>query len=51
MIKEPFYPTENILADFEYVIKFFTFITGKHPETGVDMSLFNALKKDIESAK
>lgn len=51
VIKDPFFPTKNILADFEYIITFFSSIKGKNPELGVEMSLFDDLKKVIESAK
>ena len=50
VIEKPFYPTENILADFKYIIQFFTSVTGKHPELGVDMSLYDTIKAELESA-
>jgi 1-acyl-sn-glycerol-3-phosphate acyltransferase len=51
VIKEPFYPTENTLADFKYIINFFSSIEGKRPELGIDMTLFDSLKSDMESKK
>lgn len=51
IIKEPFYPTENTLADFKYIIQFFSSIKGKRSELGIDMSLFDSLKSDMESKK
>ncbi len=51
VIENPFYPTDNLVSDFEYIIRFFSSIKGKHVELGVDMSLFDSFKQDIESTK
>lgn len=51
VIKDPFYPTENTLADFKYIIQFFASIKGKRPELGVEMSLFESFKKEMENKK
>jgi len=51
IIEKPFYPTEDIIKDFKYIIEFFSSIKGRHTELGVDMSLFDSFKKDIESEK
>ncbi len=51
VIKKPFYPTTNTLADFEYIIKFFSSIKGKNPKLGVDMNLYTDVKKELEIEK
>jgi len=35
IISEPFYTTENIEKDLQYIIQFFSTIQGKHPELGL----------------
>ncbi len=51
ILSNPFYPTENMLEDFEYIIDFFSSIKGKNPALGIDMSLFNELRKELEFEK
>lgn len=51
VIAEPFYATEDIMTDFEHIIRFFSSIKGKHIHLGVDMTLFDTLKKELESSK
>ena len=51
VIEKPFYPTDDILKDFKYIIQFFSSIKGRHTELGVDMSLFDSFKKEAESKK
>lgn len=51
VIENPFYPTDNTLADFKHIIQFFSSITGKRPELGVDMSLYDTIETELESGK
>ncbi len=51
VIEEPFYPTEIIADDFRYIIQFFASITGKHPEQGVDMGMYDSLITQLEIEK
>ncbi len=47
VIKDPFYTTDNIKEDFKYIISFFSSITGKNPEKGVDLSLYDSLISEL----
>jgi len=51
IIEKPFYPTDDIIDDFKYIIQFFSSIKGKHVEKGVDMSLFDSFNEGVESKK
>lgn len=51
VIADPFYSTEDTMTDFEHIIRFFSSIKGKHIHLGVDMTLFDTLKKELESSK
>ncbi len=49
VIQEPFYPTSDMQADFKHFIQFFSSIQGKIPALGIDMSMFDSMKKELES--
>ena len=51
VIKEPFSTTNDYLADFKYIIEFFTSIKGKISELGVDMGLYDVLVEESEIEK
>ena len=42
---EPFFPTNDELADFDHILRFFGPIKGKHPELGVAHLLGNSSPK------
>ena len=46
-IKPPFYPTENTLKDFKQFIEFFSSCTGKVPERGITIDVFENMKKEL----
>ena len=46
-IKPPFYPTENTLNDFKQFIEFFSSCTGKVPERGITIDVFENMKKEL----
>ena len=46
VIEKPFYPSDDMLADFKYIIEFFALIKGKNPELGVDMAMYDTLVQE-----
>ena len=46
-IKPPFYPTDNALNDFKQIIEFFSSSTGKVPERGITMDVFENMKEEL----
>ncbi len=51
VVKKPFYPTDNIIKDFEYFLHFMSSIKGKNPQLGVGMELLDNLKLELEIEK
>jgi 1-acyl-sn-glycerol-3-phosphate acyltransferase len=41
---EPFYPTDDIKADFKKIFTFFSGMLGKNPESGLDMAMYDRME-------
>jgi 1-acyl-sn-glycerol-3-phosphate acyltransferase len=48
VFREPFYPTNDVLADFQIIIGFFSRYKGKIPELGIDEAMFERMKPSLQ---
>ena len=44
---EPFYPTDDIKADFKKIITFFSGMLGKNPELGLGMDMYDRMEPTL----
>lgn len=51
VFREPFYPTNDAVADFTEIIGFFSAFKGKIPEQGIDMAMLDRMRESLEQTE
>jgi len=46
-IKEPFYPSDDVMNDFKQIIGFFSSCKGIKPERGITNEVFENMKEEL----